>query len=97
MIKRLSRVPEGNVQGIQYNGQNIGEVIDFYIPLKDRVTIFAERKTIIYRKHIIEVGDWVVNDAGMKRIVPKKDFPSLYAETDTPRGYKRVDVYGNDV
>lgn len=99
----VKRITQPRTIGLQYNGENFMEVVDFY--LRDR---YATVNFVTSSKRIslgwsnededsegypitIEVGDWIINEDTEKFVVKSRDFSRKFAQ-EPPADHKLVDT-----
>lgn len=103
--RKAERIREPEIEAIEYNGENIREVIDYYYINNNNISvetipIDAETYALGFIQRygendaaipMIKVGDWVVNEDGRKFVVTSQAFRAKYRLTETPEGYRTVD------
>ena len=89
----LQRIQKGNVQGVQYNGNNVTEVCKaLFGDVSLTVGYNVHDKIIRHKDTTIRVGDWIVHDETKVHHIPQSVFQKMYEVREVPVGYKRVDA-----
>lgn len=78
----LQRKDTPTIRGVEYTGDNIKEVIEFYFPRTTAISIDRDTFDIVFRDlgdtDTLSVGDWVVEQDGAKGIIKKSVFHRRY-------------------
>ena len=83
----LERKPKGQVQGIQYTGKNLADVLVCgFFPLSVSVNVDLGNMSVEYqakdstRADRLFVGDWLVNDMGFWQRMNDARFKATYVQ-----------------